>query len=119
MKTTSLRLNSAATASSAGDERVRNSFSARVEARRARITTLAASASTEDRRELFIELSGLAATASALGFGRISELAARASDRCSEAVRKGVGSAAVELRLLIAALDEELVAIRSGGRVAA
>lgn len=101
-------------------ELMRARFAERLSPRLNRIRTYASSGEESAKRELFLELSGLASTARTLGYADLSALAARSADRCSEAVRRGVaGSSSIELRLLISAVETRLTDIRNAALRAA
>lgn len=97
----------------------REKFSERVGARVTRIRAFAASEDEQSKRELFLEFQGLASTARALGYFRVSEIAVRAGEQCSHDVRKRGAASSTELRLLTDSLETELVEIRDAVQIAA
>jgi hypothetical protein len=95
-----------------------NNFEQRLAARLARIWKLIDSTTSDDLRELYLELHGLAGTAGTSGNGRISELASQGEKWCGEALRND-RMPPYELRFVIEALQTELVALKEERRQAA
>ena len=95
-----------------------SSFEQRLAARLVRIWKLVDSTSSDDLRELYLELHGLTGSAETSGHVRIKELAAQGERWCSEALRKD-SMPPQELRFVIEALETELTVLREERRQAA